>query len=71
MMKLAGHTYENTFMIGDGIPDVLSAFRANVPSIAIEFGYTPLHLLQVHQPKGVLYHYDELQELVEKLYGRS
>ncbi|XGC81201.1 HAD family hydrolase [Bdellovibrio bacteriovorus] len=67
MMKLAGHTPQNTFMIGDGIPDVLSALNAGVPSIAIGFGYTATHLLQKHQPKGVLNHYDDLGSLVEEL----
>jgi phosphoglycolate phosphatase len=68
MMKLAGHKPTNTVMIGDGIPDVVSALRAGVPSIAIEFGYTPLHLLQAHQPRGILYHYDQLSDLIEKLF---
>lgn len=67
MMKLVGHNPTNTVMIGDGIPDVVSALRAGVPSIAVEFGYTPLHLLQAHQPKGILYHYDQLSDLVERL----
>lgn len=67
MMKLAGHTPLNTFMIGDGIPDVLSALRAGVPSIAIGFGYTHTHLLQQYEPKGVLSHYQELPKLLETL----
>ncbi|UOF00061.1 HAD family hydrolase [Bdellovibrio reynosensis] len=67
MMKLAGHTPQNTFMIGDGIPDVLSALNAGVPSIAIGFGYTATHLLQKHQPKGILSHYDELGSLIETI----
>lgn len=67
MMKLAGHTPQNTFMIGDGIPDVLSALRAGVPSIAIGFGYTSTHLLQQYEPKGVLGHYSELSQLLKTL----
>lgn len=67
MMELAGHSPENTFMIGDGIPDVLSALRAGVPSIAIGFGYTAIPLLEKYDPRGVLQHYDELSELVQKL----
>lgn len=67
MMKLAGCTPQNTYMIGDGIPDVLSALRAGVPSIAIGFGYTSLHLLQEYDPRGVLSHYKELPALLAKL----
>lgn len=67
MMKLAGHSPQNTFMIGDGIPDVLSALRAGVPSIAIGFGYTSTHLLQEYEPRGILSHYLDLPELLTKL----
>lgn len=66
MMNLAGHTKESTFMIGDGIPDVLSALRAGVKSIAIGFGYTAHSLLQEHDPVAILRHYDELPELLQK-----
>lgn len=67
MMKLAGHSPQNTYMIGDGIPDVLSALRAGVPSIAIGFGYTSPQLLQEYDPRGVLSHYQELPALLLKL----
>ncbi len=30
-MELAGHGRAQHFMIGDGVPDVLSALRAGVP----------------------------------------
>lgn len=68
MMKLAGHTPENTYMIGDGIPDVLSALRAGVPSIAIGFGYTEINLLQNYDPKAVLSHYNELSSLISEIH---
>lgn len=67
MMKLTGHFPHNTFMIGDGIPDVLSALRAGVPSIAIGFGYTATHLLEEYEPKGFLKHYQELPHLIRRL----
>ncbi|WII72221.1 HAD hydrolase-like protein [Bdellovibrio sp. 22V] len=70
-MQLAGHTPANTFMIGDGIPDVLSALRAGVPSIAIGFGYTSLSLLEKYEPRGVLNHYEELHQLVDRLSIRA
>ncbi|KHD88994.1 MAG: phosphoglycolate phosphatase [Bdellovibrio sp. ArHS] len=71
MMKLANRTPESTFMIGDGIPDVLSALRAGVPAIAIGFGYTSLSLLEKYEPRGVLGHYQELSSLLEKLSIRA
>lgn len=66
-MKLAGHTPQNTFMIGDGIPDVLSALNAGVPSIAIGFGYTATHILKQYDPLGVLNNYHELSQLLADL----
>lgn len=71
MMKLAGHTPESTYMIGDGIPDVLSALRAGVPSIAIGFGYTSIPLLEKYEPRGVLNHYHELPHLLQKLSQKT
>lgn len=71
MMKLAGSTPDNTFMIGDGIPDVLSALRAGVPSIAIGFGYTSPQLLQQYDPRGVLSHYQELPALLARLNSKA
>ena len=67
VMRLVGHTPQNTFMIGDGIPDMVSAQRASVPSIAIEFGYTAPRILQTYDPKAFLTHYDELASLVNRL----
>lgn len=71
VMKLTGHAPHNTFMIGDGIPDVLSALRAGVPSIAIGFGYTATHLLEEYEPRGVLKHYHELPHLIRDLSHRT
>lgn len=71
VMKLTGHFPHNTFMIGDGIPDVLSALRAGVPSIAIGFGYTSTDQLQKYEPSGILGHYQELPQLLRKLSQRS
>ncbi|MGZ3768781.1 MAG: HAD family hydrolase [Bdellovibrio sp.] len=69
-MKLTNHTIQNTFMIGDGIPDVLSALRAGVPSIAIGFGYTSTQLLEKYEPKGILNHYQELPQLIQRFAKR-
>lgn len=66
MMKLANRTEKNSFMIGDGIPDVLSALRAGVRSIAIGFGYTELSLLKKHDPVAILRHYDDLPEILRE-----
>lgn len=71
MMKLAGRSPENTLMIGDGTPDMLSAQRAGVGSIAIGFGYTAPHILETYDPLAVLDHYENLTGLVGRIYRRS
>ncbi|MDG0817145.1 HAD family hydrolase [Bdellovibrio svalbardensis] len=68
MMKLAGHGTHNTIMIGDGIPDMVSAQNAGVPSIAIDFGYTAPAILKKYEPRGILKHYNELHKMVNELF---
>ncbi|WP_413559624.1 HAD family hydrolase [Bdellovibrio sp. HCB209] len=68
MMKLAGHNPKNTVMIGDGIPDMVSAQRAGVPSLAIEFGYTTPTILGQYEPKAFLKRYSELPRLLKELF---
>jgi len=67
MMKLAGHTPQNTFMIGDGTPDMASAQNAGVPAIAVSFGYTSIEILRKFQPQGLLDHYSKLGDLLGTL----
>ncbi|AHZ86003.1 N-acetylmuramic acid 6-phosphate phosphatase [Bdellovibrio bacteriovorus] len=67
MMKLAGRLPGNTLMIGDGIPDMVSAQRAGVGSIAIGFGYTATPILEKYEPLAVLEHYQDLHGLVKRI----
>lgn len=69
MMKIAGHTPHNTLMIGDGIPDMVSAQRAGVASLAIEFGYTAPEVLRMYEPKAFLQSYSDLPNLVKELFS--
>lgn len=71
LMNLAGHTPQTTFMIGDGLPDVLSALRAGVPSIAIGFGYTAQSLLQQHDPVAILRHYEDLPHILQTHFQKT
>lgn len=68
MMKQAGHEPHNTIMIGDGIPDMVSAQNASVASIAIEFGYTNPEILKKYNPHGILGHYNDLNSLIRQIY---
>ncbi|WP_374001127.1 HAD family hydrolase [Bdellovibrio bacteriovorus] len=71
MMRLAGRLPGNTLMIGDGTPDMLSAQRAGVGSIAIGFGYTATHILEKYEPLAVLDHYQDLSALLEKITQKA
>jgi phosphoglycolate phosphatase len=70
MMKRAGHSVHNTFMVGDGAPDMKAARNAGVGAIAVRFGYTQLEILQEFSPVAVLEDYAELHNLVRDLINR-
>jgi len=70
MMKRAQRTAANSFMIGDGTPDMKAAQQAGVGAIAVRFGYTPMDILQQYAPVGILEDYAELHNLVLKLINR-
>lgn len=50
MMRRAGREQSQTWMIGDGTPDVESAHAAGVRSIALESGYTEPDILRSYKP---------------------
>jgi phosphoglycolate phosphatase len=68
MMKLAGHNPQNTLMIGDGIPDMVSAQRAGVPALAIQFGYTAPEELKKYEPRAFLKDYREFPQVLKELF---
>lgn len=68
MMGLAGHDRTNTLMIGDGIPDMVSAQRAGVSALAIEFGYTSPADLKKYEPKAFLRGYHEFPQVLKSLF---
>lgn len=67
MMRLAARDSRQTVMIGDGTPDMVSAKRAGVPAIAIDFGYTHRDILKEHGASAHLSHYDELPNVLKTL----
>ncbi len=44
-METAGVNNQQTVMIGDGFPDVEAAQNANIPCIAVSYGYSPVNEL--------------------------
>ncbi|KGF67593.1 phosphoglycolate phosphatase [Hoeflea sp. BAL378] len=63
----AGGSRDNAVMIGDSINDILAAQNANVPAIAVPFGYSDKPV-EDFKPDLVLDHFDGLSaELVGEL----
>lgn len=68
-VKRAGGDPARTVMIGDSLNDILVAKNANVPSIAVPFGYSDRPIADL-EPSHIISHYDELTpELLAKLLG--
>ncbi|WP_413576736.1 HAD family hydrolase [Bdellovibrio sp. HCB290] len=68
MMKLADRTPKNTLMIGDGIPDMVSAQRAGVAALAIQFGYSAPEVLERYEPRAFLQNYSQLPEHLRTIF---
>lgn len=58
-IKRAGGRHEKAIMIGDSVTDIDAAKNANIPVIAVDFGYSerPVH---EYEPDAVISHYDQL-----------
>ncbi|MCB0414141.1 MAG: HAD family hydrolase [Bdellovibrionales bacterium] len=70
VMKKAGVTPLETVMIGDGLPDVLVAKNAGVDSIAVEFGYSPIHELRNAGAEHTLDHYCNLFDCLDVINAK-
>ena len=46
-------------MVGDSETDIETAKRAGIPVVAVDFGYTDLHVRHF-EPSRVISHFDEL-----------
>ena len=62
----AGGAIEHTIMIGDSETDIRTAQAAQVPCIAVDFGYTDKHV-SAFGPDRVISHFDALWDAVASL----
>ncbi|MBB3591033.1 phosphoglycolate phosphatase [Rhizobium sp. BK529] len=70
-IERAGGDVSRAVMIGDSINDIAVAKNANVPSIAVPFGYSDVPVSSL-DPDVIITHFDELTpELVEMLLRES
>lgn len=53
-------------MVGDSITDIKTAKNADIPVVAVDFGYTNVPVSELN-PDVVISHYDELVPAIEKI----
>jgi len=68
-IRKSGGDTRAAIMVGDSVTDIKTARAANVPVIAVDFGYTDVPVTELG-PDRVISHFDELFAAVEAL-GRS
>jgi phosphoglycolate phosphatase len=62
----AGGDPRRAVMVGDSATDIDTAKNAGVPVVAVDFGYTPIHVSELG-PDRVISHYDALWDAVAEL----
>jgi phosphoglycolate phosphatase len=62
-IEKAGGDRNRTIMVGDSKTDIETAQNANVPVIAVDFGYTDQHV-SAYKPNRVISHFDDLWDAV-------
>lgn len=64
VMDKIGYTAENTWMIGDGRPDMKSAIAAGCKKAAVHYGYSRADELAPYQPDLVLESFTDIKKLL-------
>lgn len=62
----AGGDQQRAVMVGDSAVDIVLARAANVPVIAVDFGYTDVPIATLH-PDRIVDHFDRLSEVALEL----
>ncbi|WP_428672414.1 phosphoglycolate phosphatase [Roseibium sp.] len=65
-IQRAGGKISGSIMIGDSVTDIKAARNAGIPVIAVDFGYTPVPVVELG-PDRVISHFDELAAAVGEL----
>lgn len=70
-IRLAGGDTGQAIMVGDSKTDVVTAKAAGIPVIAVDFGFTDMHV-SAFEPSKVISHYDELTvDLADRLIAAA
>ena len=62
-IRLAGGVADNAIMVGDSITDIDTALAANIPVVAVTFGYSPIPVADL-RPTRVINGLDKLWDAV-------
>jgi len=62
----AGGNPERAIMVGDSIADIRTARAANVPVVAVDFGYSEVPVREL-QPDEIISHFNSLEGSVRRL----
>lgn len=68
--KRAGADPSKCIMVGDSINDIAAAQAANLPVIAVDFGYSDVPIAEL-TPDRIISHFDELADAVEQLAPKA
>ncbi|MFZ3230960.1 MAG: HAD hydrolase-like protein [Pseudobdellovibrio sp.] len=63
VMKKANFTPPNTWMIGDGRPDMQSGHAAGCIKVAVHYGYSTPEELNIYEPNHILKNFSDLKRL--------
>lgn len=63
-VALTSSRLEDSIMVGDSISDINAAKAANIPVIAVDFGYTPVHVKEL-DPDMVISDFNELPSSIK------
>ena len=63
VMKKINYSPSNTWMIGDGRPDMISAKAAGCNKAAVHYGYSHPHELELFEPDFVLNNFNDIKFL--------
>jgi phosphoglycolate phosphatase len=65
-IEKAGGAAARTVMVGDSKTDIDTAKAAGVPVVAVDFGYTEVHVSELG-PDRIISHFESLWDAVEQL----
>ncbi len=70
VIRLAGGDANHAVMVGDSDVDIATAKAANIPIVAVDFGYTDVPVTEL-SPDAVISHYRELERAIEGMRARA